>query len=194
MPETLCLPAGMTRHPEVRCWQCGELRLVYAMVAGGRCGKCAGAEHDARVDRELREQAERRSAEHGVRPRFARWGRAKAEHRCPKRMLGAARARERREREALGFLADVMPVMSAAERVRRNLETGAAWRRRFRADRAADWRRVRAELRALPAHERAIVVLRWNASPVPADPVGLADLIWQMRRRGEIAAGEGGRG
>lgn len=186
----LALPHGRTRFPEVLCRSCQTLRLAWAMEHAGRCGKCCAAEQDAQVEATLMAEAERRAVAHGVRPRFNKWGRAMSHQPDERRSLAAARGRERREREALGFLADVIPVMTAEERVTRNRVIGLEWRRNFRRHRAAEWRRMRAELRALSPHERAVAVLRWNASPVPADPEYLADHLTQLRRQGVIGAGQ----
>jgi hypothetical protein len=101
------------------------------------------------------------------------------------RKAAAALRRQKAERDALPlFAAQVAAAQPALEVVQAQREREAresdVQRRRLV---AAEWRRGRRALRALPPAERTAVLAGWQASGCPGSGEYLAERVWQVYRR-----------
>jgi hypothetical protein len=85
--------------------------------------------------------------------------------------LKAAERRLKKERESMPLLIDWVTQQqpTAAAKVDRHLQGWADWCQRWRDSCAADWRRGRAELRAMPIADQIEFLEIWNKSWCPAD-------------------------
>ena len=91
----------------------------------------------------------------------------------------ALERRQRREREALPLLAEIVaedqPDADTVMAARAD-----AWdqnTRRARQRRATAWREARSRLSSLSHNERSVLRDAWNRAPYPADPVYLLDFL-----------------
>jgi hypothetical protein len=95
------------------------------------------------------------------------------------RKRAALRRKQRKEREALPLLADLIAEAQPGEDdvMAERALYWAASEVRDRAYRAGRWREARRRLAALTGNERAILRRAWDCAPYPADPVYLLDFL-----------------
>jgi hypothetical protein len=95
----------------------------------------------------------------------------------PGRRLAHAQRHVAKQKEKLGFLADVIPVESAEDRVIRLNESNVTAAARWRSHLASQWRLARRILRSLDPERRAALLAEWNAAPYPASSEYLLSLL-----------------
>lgn len=95
------------------------------------------------------------------------------------RKRAALRRKQRREREALPLFAEQIAEEQPSENevMARRAVASATQEARWRDDRAAQWRKARRMIDALPADERRAVRRVWDCAPYPADPCRLLGVL-----------------
>lgn len=101
------------------------------------------------------------------------------------RRLAAARRALQRQADSVALFPELQPTETPEERCRRFDDTSLATVQRWRDTRAADWRRARRTLRALPTEIQARVHQRWTRNRfMPGDPVYLLETIRAVLKEG----------
>jgi len=94
------------------------------------------------------------------------------------RRLAAASRALRKQAEQVALFPELQPTETPEERCNRFDAEAVATLKRWRATRAADWRRARHKLRNLPPEIQAKVHQRWTQNRfMPGDPVYLLESI-----------------
>ena len=103
------------------------------------------------------------------------------------RRLAAAKRALQRQSDAVALFPELQPTETPEERCRKFDDAGLATVKRWRDTRAANWRRARQTLRALPAHVQAQVHQRWTQNRfMPGDPVYLLESIRAVLKEAQL--------
>lgn len=94
-----------------------------------------------------------------------------------KQRLVAARKAIERERQRDGLFAEGKTYETPEERLERLECERKAWVQRLRAQYAAEWKRIRAALFALPAEKRRELLAAWKTCGYPATPEYMAAFL-----------------
>ena len=117
--------------------------------------------------------------------RFRRELKSKKRGVTPRRLAAAKRTLKRQ--------ADVLPLFSEQiraaqpspeERIRTFDDNHAEWAQRMRDHAAENWRKARAQLRALAKEEQTVILEFWNKSSMPADACYFATVMHNYIEQG----------
>ena len=99
------------------------------------------------------------------------------------RKRAALARKQKAEREALPLFADqIAASQRSTDDVRQaRAEAWAISQHQTRMRRAANWRKARREIDAMPPRMRTKLRAAWNGAPYPADPVYLLDFLHGLR-------------
>ena len=100
------------------------------------------------------------------------------------RRIAAAKRVVSREQDAVALFPHLSRYASVSDRQREVENDEAELRRRMRTFQAAQWRKCRRELRALPTITRLGFVTVWNRGIYPCSPSYLLDLLTSWKRGG----------
>lgn len=99
------------------------------------------------------------------------------------RKRAALARKQKAEREALPLFADQIAASqrSTDDVMQARAEAWAISQHQTRMRRAANWRKARREIDAMPPRMRTKLRAAWNGAPYPADPVYLLDFLHGLR-------------
>ena len=99
------------------------------------------------------------------------------------RKRAALARKQKAEREALPLFADQIAASqrSTDDVMQARAEAWAISQHQTRMRRAANWRKARREIDAMPPRMRTKLRAAWNGAPYPADPVYLLDFLHELR-------------
>ena len=99
------------------------------------------------------------------------------------RKRAALARKQKAEREALPLFADEIAAgqKSTDDVMQARAEAWAISQHQTRMRRAANWRKARREIDAMPPRMRTKLRAAWNGAPYPADPVYLLDFLHGLR-------------